>query len=797
MPGTLAEMPASDPSAPSVEDDALLYGHDPTEGIVALHAVGPGTMRLYRRESPDRVTTEDVRVHPFFFLSDLDLLTEPMNGHPGFPLERFRASELAGPGFFKYAVAFPDRGAYFDALRHIERAVGTDKNRPDEVYLPGGPEQQYLMQTGRTLFKGMAFEDLKRFQLDIEVYSRDGFPQATEADHRIILVALSDSTGWSRLVGTPGMDEADVIRETWDLLRERDPDVIEGHNILGFDFPYLFERSRRHGIPVDIGRDGSTPRSFPSSMRFAERQLEFQAVEIAGRHVIDTLHQVMAFDVFKRDLPNYTLKGAAKYFGFAPEGRTYVPGDEIAEVWDTDPHRLMEYAIDDATETERLAAHLSGSTFYLTQMVPMSYGQGARTGPAAKIESLFVRGYLHARHSLPRADFGSQVVGGYTDVFVTGVVGPVVYADVESLYPSIMLNYDVQPAGDALGLFPRLLRRLTDLRFETKDAMQSASGHDREELDARQSAFKIVINAFYGNMGFGYALFNDFAEADRVAATGQDLLRQIMRLARKAGATVVEVDTDGVLFVPPPEVEGEQAERAFVQRLSEQMPDGIRIGFDGRFQRMLSYKKKNYALLSYDGTLKFKGSSLVSRSSERFGRAFVREAIRLLLAEDIQGLHDLYLRNRRAIEAHDWQGVESFQRTETLKASLADYDRAVAAGERTRAASYEVARTQSARRNRSPRIGDRVSYYIAEGGGRVFEAAKAADLWDPAAPDESTAFYLDRLDQLAARFAPFFETDAQFRLVFSEEDLFGFDPSGIRLVVTERQPEELEDDVPF
>ena len=1155
-------MPSTDRPAPSATDDALLYGHDPAEGIVALHPVGPATMRLYRRRSPTEVTTEDVRVHPFFFLSDLDLLTEPGPGRPGFPRERFRASELAGPGFFKWAVAFPDRGAYFDALRHIERATGTAKNRPDEVYLPGGPEQQYLMQTGRTLFKGMAFEDLVRFQLDIEVYSRDGFPQATVPEHRIILVALSDSTGWSRLVGAPGMDEADVLSETLDLIRERDPDVIEGHNILAFDFPYLFERCRRHGVPVTIGRDGSVPRSFPSSMRFAERQLEFPAVEIAGRHVIDTLHQVMAFDVFKRDLPNYTLKGAAKYFGFAPPDRTYVPGDEIAEVWDTDPHRLMEYAIDDATETERLARHLSGSTFYLTQMVPMPYGQAARTGPAAKIEALFVRGYLHARHSLPRADFGSQVVGGYTDVFVTGVVGPVVYADVESLYPSIMLTYDVQPKGDALGLFPRLLRRLTDLRFETKGAMQGADdAHDRAELDARQSAYKIVINcftpdtevltvdgpkrvgdvspgdrvyaidpetleptvrpveavfaqpyagplveiknrhvdfrvtpehrfltarfrpggafadyawetagemvrdsvrrklpplaalpgtdeapdtvdvaalcqrygidcktgprgikelrqqgrwqprtfalgdwlallgwyasegtlyksaprvypngnvrgegyrvticqkreagrdairtlldrmgmaygedrngfsfssrvfydvleaecgrgsydkrlpawvfglpadalavlfhalmagdgdahgkryttasrqladdfvrlslhlgrrsyvmshdgayriavndpaasvpkglapvvkgehrrevhydgevvcltvadhhtvlagrnglfnwcgqSFYGNMGFGYALFNDFAEADRVAATGQDLLRQIMRLARKAGAKVVEVDTDGVLFIPPDDVVGEDAERAFVQRLSNQMPEGIRIGFDGRFRRMLSYKKKNYALLGYDGTLKFKGSSLVSRSSERFGRAFVRDAIRLLLDEDVRGLHDLYLRHRRQIEAHDWRGVGSFQRTETLKTSLADYDRAVAAGERTRSAAYEVARQDAQRRGRAPRIGDRVAYYIAEGGGRVFEAAKAADHWDPAAPDESTAFYLDRLDQLAARFAPFFETERQFRLVFSEEDLFGFDPSGVRLIVTEREPDEVEDDVPF
>ncbi len=771
-------------------DDALLYGHDPAEQIVALHPTGPASMRLYRRRSMDEVVTEDVRVHPFFFLSDADLLRR-------FPRDRFQFQELAGPGFFKNVVAFPDRGSYFEALRHIERVTELEKTRPDEIYLPGSPEQQYLMQTGRTLFKGMAFEDLKRLQLDIEVYSPAGFPQATVPEHKIILVALSDSTGWSRLVGDPGMTEEEVLRETWDLVKERDPDVIEGHNITGFDFPYLFERCRRHGVPVDIGRDGSTPRSYPTSMRFAERQIEFDAVEIAGRHVIDTLHQVMAFDVVKRNLPNYTLKGAAKYFGFAPEDRTYVPGDEIASVWDSDPHRLMEYAIDDATETERLARHLSGSTFYLTQMVPMPYGQAARTGPAAKIESLFVRGYLHARQALPRAQFGSQVVGGYTDVFVTGVVGPVVYADVESLYPSIMLNYDVQPKSDTLGLFPRLLQRLTDLRFEAKDAMSTVLEGERAELDARQSAYKIVINSFYGNMGFGYALFNDFAEADRVASTGQELLRQIMRLARDAGAKVIEVDTDGVLFVPPSGLEGETEERAFVEALSEQMPEGIRIGFDGRFRRMLSYKKKNYALLSYDGTLKFKGSSLVSRSSERFGRAFVRDVIRLLLDEDVQGLHDLYLRHRRQIEAHDWQGIESFQRTETLKTSLLDYQRSVNANDRTRSAAYEVARREAERTGRQTRIGDRISYYIAEGGGRVFETARASAHWDAAMPDESTAFYLDRLDQLAARFEPFFETSAQFRLVFSEEDLFGFDPSSIRLVVRERVPEDLEDDVPF
>ncbi len=795
---------------PGLTDADLLTGHDPTERIVGIHAEGPAAVRLYVRSAGGEVTTETAAVHPFFFVTDAALLT-------GFPRSRFRVQRLAGEGAYRDVVVFPDRGAQFDALRHIERATGTEAARPADVYQVGGLEQQYLMQTGRTLFTGMAFDDLRRLQLDIEVVAHGGFPQAEVAEHRIVLVALSDSTGWQHLVGAPGMDEAEILRETVRIVTERDPDVIEGHNLYGFDLPYLTIRCQRHGVAFALGRDGSAPRTFPSSIRFAERQIDYEAVEIAGRHVVDTMFLVMSFDVFKRDLPNYTLKGVARYFGFAPEGRTYVPGDQIAAVWETDPARIMDYALDDVTETERIARHLSGSTFYLTQMVPMPYGVVARTGPAAKIEALFVRAYLRARHSLPRAQWGSQHVGGYTDVFVTGVVGPIVYADVESLYPSIMLQYGIQPEGDALGLFPRLLRTLTDLRLDTKAAARTtADAHERGELDARQNAYKNIINSFYGNLGFQFALFNDFAEADRVAATGQQLLRQIMAAVREAGGLVVEVDTDGVLFVPPPHVRGEVQERAFVAALSAGMPHGIRIGFDGRYRTMLSYKKKNYALLGYDGTLQFKGSSLVSRSSERFGRAFVRQATRLLLDVADRGpaaiadLHRLYLDTRARIVAHDWSfadgaGVESFQRVETLKMALEDYEREVAEDGRTRSAAYAVAAREAARTGRPIRRGERVAFYIAEPraaaggatGTRVFELARHAALWDPAAPDESTAFYLDRLDQLTLRFSPFFETPAQHRLVFSPEDLFGFDPSAVRLVVAERAPESVEDDVPF
>ncbi len=787
-------------AASSTLFDVALFGKDDTPRIVDIYPLrtdfdgGEALVRVYRRrEDGSAVQEEDVPFYPFFFLSDINLLR-------GFSRARFQFISLLGDNFYRYLVVLRSWNDYWEAVRHVERAAGSREGRSEALYMTGSPAQQYLLQSGRTCFKGMAFDDLHRLQLDIEVYTEHGFPQAVREEDQIIIIALSDNRGWRRLIDGQALSEKTMLEEMVRVIREKDPDVLEGHNIFAFDLPYIMARCERRGVPFAIGRDGSVPRSFPSSMRFAERTIDFPAVEIAGRHVVDTFFQVMAYDVFKRNLPGYGLKVAARYFGLSPKDRTYVEGADIARVWREEPARLLDYALDDVIETERLARHLSGSTFYLTQMLPMPYGQVARTGPAAKIESLFVREYLRQRYALPKSEWGSQVVGGYTDVFVTGIAGPVVYADVESLYPSIMLNYNVQPKGDTLRLFPELLRRLTALRFEAKHQMKTAATEEaRSELDARQSSYKVLINSFYGVLGFSFAAFNDFAEADRVAATGQEILRKIIALIRRDGGQVIEVDTDGVLFTPPETVRGEEAERAFVQRLNDEMPEGIRIAYDGRFRKMLSYKKKNYALLTYDDRLKFKGSSLVSRSIERFGRHFVREAIRLLLEENIQGLHDLYLETRDRIIAHAWESVDDFSRTETLKDTVEQYLADVEEGKRTRAAAYELAIREGRETGREIRKGDRISYYITGSGAGVtsFENCRMDAAWDPSAPDENTAYYLKRLDEFARKFEPFF-AEHDFRLIFSPEDLFGFSPKGIRVLSQECAPGEMEEDeVPF
>ena len=99
-------------------------------------------------------------------------------------------------------------------------------------------------------------------------------------------------------------------------------------------------------------------------------------------------------------------------------------------------------------------------------------------------------------------------------------------------------------------------------------------------------------------------------------SAGQRVVKQIVVNLRQHGATPIEVDTDGVYFVPPPDVTAPQDEEAFIDRVAANLPPGIRLGHDGRFAGMLSLKLKTYALLSHDGVMSLKGSSLRSRRME-------------------------------------------------------------------------------------------------------------------------------------------------------------------------------------
>jgi DNA polymerase elongation subunit (family B) len=771
----------------------VLFGHSPDPRIVAAHQAGDGAMRIFLRGG-ETITSEERPFFPFFFLSEPKLLD-------GFRRKHW-VRRLEGPGAYNHLCVFEEWPAMWDAVRHILDVYNRHAVEKVEAYqdldvihLNADPVTQYLMQSGRTLFKDLTFGDLCRLQVDIETYTTSGhrFSNSSRPGDRIILVALSDSTGWEHIIDGKKLSEPKMLEELIRTVRERDPDVIEGHNIFNFDLPYILTRCALHGITPALGRDGSVPRNFDSRTSFAEHPFEYTAAEIAGRHIIDTLILVQTYDAVRRNMESYGLKYAAQYFGLSPAGRTYVPGEKISWYWDNEPATLMAYALDDVRETRALSAHLSGSPFYLTQMLPYGYGTVARMGAAAKIESLLVREYLRRKHALPRPTPGVQTTGGYTDIFLTGVLGPVVHADVESLYPSIMLTGGIAPVSDDLEVFLGLLKDLTAMRLETKRAMQKTEEPvSRSRLDAMQSSFKILINSFYGYLGYSRALFNDHGKADEVTRTGQKFLRTMIAEIRGEGGKVVEVDTDGIFFVPPVGVNTDTQETGFVADLSAKLPEGITVAMDGRYRKILSYKKKNYALLGYDDKIRIKGSSLVSRSMEQFGRTFVHQCIDFILQGDFDRLHRLYVQYYTTILSHGLD-VRDFARVEALKDPIAVYEEDVRAGRRNRSAAYTVAIASG----RPLRPGDRIAYYITgnDPSPRGSDFCKAAEEWDPNFPDENSAYYIRRLNEFSEKFMIFFQPQ-DFRAIFSADDLFPFDPSSVALlisdVVEEPSPEDDE-----
>ncbi len=767
----------------------LLRGHNTEEGILAVHPSGNASMRLYIRGAKS-VTTRDEEFFPFFYLSDPFLLD-------GFN-QKFWLKKAEGALAFSHICVFPAWPVLWDAVRHMLDRFNTltttrieSYAQLDAIHLIPDPVTQFLLQTGRTLFKGMSFDDLHRLQLDIETYT-DGpyrFSKATRPGDRIILIALTDNRGWNTVIDGRKHDERRMLHDLVRVINERDPDVIEGHNIIAFDLPYILTRCARHDVELTIGRDGSAAKTAEARGSAGEYPGE---PAIAGRHVVDTLHLVQSYDQSKRNMESYGLKYVARYFGFASPDRVYVNGDRISATWDEEPEMLVRYALDDVRETGLISEHLSPISFYLTQLLPSPYGTITRMGSAAKIEQLMSREYLRQKHSLPRPSQGIQTTGGYTDVYVTGVVGPVVHADVASLYPSIMIGNGIGPAKDTLGIFTAMLEELTSQRLEIKQkARAAADSVERSRLDAEQSSLKILINSFYGYLGYSRALFNDYAQADAVTQAGQEILRKIIAELREHFGIVVEVDTDGVFFVPPPDCIGEEAERSFVRTIALTLPPRIFLELDGRYRRMLSYKKKNYALLGYDDRLTMKGSSLISRSIERFGRAFVRQAVERILNNDIDGLHRVYVNTVSAIQGHE-MSVSEFARVETLKDSLETYDREVLTGKRNRSAAYEVAR-QLERRVRS---GERVVYYItgADPNVKGFENCKQAEDWDPHFPDENIAYYVKRLDEFAQKFKDFFRPQ-DFVRIFAPDDLFPFSSEGVEIITTAApgQPDEPEE----
>ena len=724
----LAEEPAVEPpvlATPALEYDPVLFGKDPTPHIVAVEPVN-NHIRLFIRDGGQLRTVEEL-FRPWL-LSDKPMRIEGVHWQE---LE----GELQGRRMLKHLAVCDDREA-FESLRRALR----DEHR--EIIAYGSFARQYLMLSGKTLFKGMTFSDLHRLQLDIETSTLT----PDQAGAQILMIALSDTRGYEALLDG---DEKHIIEQFVERIQALDPDVIEGHNLFGFDLPYLAARAKALGIPLRLGRDGSELR-FGSARQciIGANSRTFTPAFAHGRHLIDTYLSVQRFDIGRGDLESYGLKEATQQLGIAAPDRIYLERDQIPDLWRTDPETVRRYCLQDVHETRRLAELTLPTEFYQCQMLPDTLQNLATIGTGEKANLLFVRAYLAEGYAVPAPQEAREYPGGYTEVRRVGLIPRIVKADVESLYPSVMLRYGIKPRADHLNVFLPTLERLRRLRLEAKARAKQTHGAESAYWDGLQNSFKILVNSYYGYLGSPYH-FNDYDAAEQVTLTGQDLVKQIAAEIERQGGTVVEIDTDGVYFQPPPEVQSEADEIAFVERVGGVLPEGIRLAYDGRYRAMLSLKTKNYVLQGYDGKLTFKGASLRSRADEKFGREFLNNAIQWLLNGEPERVADEYRRLARA-NLNGEVDIEQLCRRERVTAKSKQHTHPL----------YPLARRFQ--------IGDYIMVYRRRDG--------TLGLLEEYADDEDREHYVDKLYKFAARLEPLFP---DFDRLF---------PKPQEIIESERQP---------
>ncbi|MFV0337426.1 MAG: DNA polymerase domain-containing protein, partial [Chthoniobacterales bacterium] len=674
-----------------------LFGSDPLERVVAVHYLPPNKISHSIREKNGELRIETRDYRPFAWSGE-------KIGEGG--------TLLAGDAFFQYLIRF-------------ENAVSLQtsrKNFKDSLYALPEIYQQFLVASGITLFKNLRFAELHRLQIHLECNN----------DKKINTLLLSDNSGWQETrTASSESEEKELINELSRIIEERDPDIIEGHQFFKTALPLLVSRAKKLKCKLLWGRDGSPLRTRSTRIQIAEKNLQYTRPEAVGRHFVDTYILALLHDVSARELESFEL--ASLHAHFSPKNKNSHPALQIRD----------------------LAEALSESYFLQTRIFPMSYQDVILRGNATRINTLFLREYYRAEHSLPLPPEAEHFAGGYTDIFETGLFKNVWHCDIASLYPSLILSKKLFPESDDLKIFATLLSDLRKFRLETKAAVRSEKNPQRrQELDSLQTTFKILINSFYGYLGFSQGNFADFSIAAKITQHGRELLQQMVDWLQKSQAKVIEIDTDGIYFVPPPN----RAPDELQSELQKSLPKGIDVELDHIYAAMFSYKAKNYALLNEDDSIILRGGALKSRALEPYLRDYLKDLMGHLIRDQGAKAKRLADEYATAIQSRKWP-IEYLAKTDNLQDSVSAYQSKIEAGTRNRAAGFEVA----LRNNINAKAGDSITYYITGDTKKVtaYENARHIDEWNSEQRDENTTYYIGKLKDLEKKFSDFFDTDAQ------------------------------------
>lgn len=446
-------------------------------------------------------------------------------------------------------------------------------------------------------------------------------------------------------------------------VRELDPDIITGWNIVEFDFPVLEKIGKRHKVPLELGRSAGAARVQGSSGRGGA------VVSIVGRVVLDGIRLLRGAFV---QMESYALDAVAREI--LGEGKLLAGhdrGHEISRLFEEDRERFAAYNLTDA----RLVTEILEKMRLIELSIERSRLTGLPldrvSGSIAAFDFLYLS-ELHQRKIVAPTvgvldEAREGTTGGHVLEPLPGLHDRILVFDFKSLYPSVIRTFQIDPLGLQVDdrdpdpivapngarfrRAPGVLTKILDELFPRRAAAQ-ADGNK-----VASQAIKILMNSFYGVLGTPACRFYNSDLANAITSFGRELLLWSQSYFESIGHRVLYGDTDS-LFVEsncatPESARAKGAElcaqlnEALTAHIAEkwQVDSRLELQFETLYLRLClpvmrhsaAGARKRYAGLveEADGlAVVFKGLEAVRRDWTDLARRVQRELYRRLFVEE-------------------------------------------------------------------------------------------------------------------------------------------------------------------
>ena len=442
--------------------------------------------------------------------------------------------------------------------------------------------------------------EFKSMSFDIEVYShKDGvFPKAINEEDVIFQIAMTFSDMKNVLLTIfcdknkqmsikdtevrTFKNEKELLIGFYSIIKERQPHIIMGYNIFGFDFPYIIDRCKRYNIPINkLGLPKIKTAEYKeikwSSSAYACQN--FRYLDFEGVLCVDML------PIVKRDYKfnNYKLKTVSDYFlGQSKDPLTVrdifaaYKNDILEQGKGSKLQKCGKYCVQDSRLVLLLFNKLQTLIGLLEMAKICNVGIMALfvSGQQIKVFSqVFKKCYNENRlvDSFGSIEIPSNIqfnfdnfCGAYVFPPIPGIYKWVVPFDFTSLYPTTIIAYNIDYSTlvydenipdekcnvieweeneqkyryrfrkEPMGVIPSLLKSLLEQRNQTKKELKRTKDNVlKTVLDKRQLAYKVSANSMYGGMGVRQGYLPFLPGAMCTTAKGRESIQRAAEFVKK------------------------------------------------------------------------------------------------------------------------------------------------------------------------------------------------------------------------------------------------------------------------